>query len=111
MTGIGRPEKLDFNGGSYTTFAGDGPQSATRRSNHPVSVGSHWRPMIKDMLFDMPAGLAVHERQAEMCIDGTWFPGRSELRLHLRIRLCDFPDQEDDDHECPTICCQSVARA
>jgi hypothetical protein len=25
--------------------------------------------MIKDMLSEIPAGLAVHERQAEMCID------------------------------------------
>lgn len=50
------------------TFAGDGPQSATKRFYHPVSVGSH-RSMIKDMLSDIPAGLAVRERLLAMGID------------------------------------------
>lgn len=45
------------------------PQIAARQSNNnPVSMGSR-RSMIKDMLSEIPAGLAVHERQAEMCID------------------------------------------
>lgn len=69
MTYVGRPKTLDFNRGSYITFAGDSPQSAARQSNNnPVSMGSR-RSMIKVMLSGIPAGLAVHERKAEMCID------------------------------------------
>jgi hypothetical protein len=62
---MGRPKTLDFNRGSYITFAADSRQTVQQQPG----VDGLASVYDKRYAFRHPAGLAVHERQAEMCID------------------------------------------